>query len=164
MHTSTERRGTLRQLAVDFVIPRVWQCCGSGMFILDRNFFHPGSRIRIFSIKDPGSELKNLRILSQKIVSKLSEIWSGFSSQIRIPNPDQFCGSMKFWNGSGCGSGSAHPYLWPMDPDADPGGQKTYGSYGCGSAALIWILIFYPSRIPDPEAKKAPDSGSATLL
>jgi hypothetical protein len=32
---------------------------------------------------------------------------------------------------------------------------------------MIWILIFHPSRIPDPGVKKAPDpgsgSGSATL-
>ncbi len=40
------------------------------------------SRIRIFSIPDPnffhpGSASKNLSILTQKIVSKLSEIWSG---------------------------------------------------------------------------------------
>jgi hypothetical protein len=27
----------------------------------------------------------------------------------------------------------------------------------------IRILIFYPSRIPDPGAKKAPDPGSGTL-
>jgi hypothetical protein len=26
------------------------------------------------------------------------------------------------------GSGSSDPYLWLMDPDADPGGSKTYGS------------------------------------
>jgi hypothetical protein len=29
------------------------QCCGSEMFIPDSNVFHPGSRIRIFSIQDP---------------------------------------------------------------------------------------------------------------
>jgi hypothetical protein len=42
---------------------------------------YPGSWIRIFSIPDPGSgstfTSKNLSILTQKIVSKLSEIWSG---------------------------------------------------------------------------------------
>jgi hypothetical protein len=43
------------------------QCCGSAFFpswILDPNFF----------IQDPGSASKNLSILTQKIVSKLSEI------------------------------------------------------------------------------------------
>ncbi len=69
------------------------QCCGSGFLsrIPDPNFFHPGSRIRVFSILDPGSEFfpsripdpnffhpgsaaKNLSILTQKIVSKFSEI------------------------------------------------------------------------------------------
>ncbi len=36
------------------------QCCGSVMFIPNQVFFHPGSRIRIFSILDPGSASKNL--------------------------------------------------------------------------------------------------------
>jgi hypothetical protein len=30
-----------------------FQCCGAGMFIPDPNFFHPGTRIQIFSIPDP---------------------------------------------------------------------------------------------------------------
>ncbi len=49
------------------------------------------SRIRIFSfsISDPGSASKNLSILTPKIVSKLSEIWSG----LFIPDPDQCCGT-----------------------------------------------------------------------
>jgi hypothetical protein len=52
----------------------VKQCCGSGMITPHPNFFHPGSRIRI----------KNLDIVTQKIVSKLSEIGSGWF----IPDPD----------------------------------------------------------------------------
>jgi hypothetical protein len=40
------------------------QCCGFGMFIPDPNFFHPASRIHI----------KELKYLTQKNVSKLSEI------------------------------------------------------------------------------------------
>ncbi len=77
--------------------------------IPDPNFSHPRSRIRIFPIRDPGSATKNLSILTQKTVSKLSEISSG----LLIPDPD----------------------------------------------------FFYPSRIPDPGHKRAPDpgSGSATL-
>ncbi len=34
--------------------------------------------VRIFSIPDPGSASKSLSILTQKIVSKLSKIWSGY--------------------------------------------------------------------------------------
>jgi hypothetical protein len=45
------------------------QCCGSGMFIRDPNFFHPGSRVK--KIPDPGSVSKNLSIFTQKIVSRL---------------------------------------------------------------------------------------------
>ncbi len=44
---------------------------------------YPGRRIRIFSIPDSGSASKNWGILTQKIVSKLSEIWSG----LFIPDP-----------------------------------------------------------------------------
>ncbi len=33
-----------------------------------------------------------------------------------------------------------------------------------GSGSRIRILIFYPSRMPDPGVKKAPDPGSATLV
>ncbi len=38
--------------------------------------------------------------------------------------------------------------------------------YGPGCSSRIRILTFYPSRIPDPGVKKAPDpgSGSSTLL
>jgi hypothetical protein len=35
--------------------------------------------------------------------------------------------------------------------------------YDPGCSSRIRILIFYPSRIPDPGVKKAPDPGSATL-
>ncbi len=42
------------------------------------------SRIRIFSIPDPGSASKNVSILTQKIVTVLSEIWSW----LFIPDPD----------------------------------------------------------------------------
>jgi hypothetical protein len=49
------------------------------MFIPDPDFFHPGSRIL-----DPGSASKNLSFLPQKIVSILSEIWSG----LFLPDPD----------------------------------------------------------------------------
>ncbi len=53
------------------------------MFIPDPIFFHPGSRIQ--GHNDPGSRIQ-IRIkefLTEKIVSKLSEIWSGMF----IPDP-----------------------------------------------------------------------------
>ncbi len=52
----------------------LFQCCESGMFITDPNF----------PIPDPGSASKNLSILTQKIVSMRSEIWSG----LFISDPD----------------------------------------------------------------------------
>ncbi len=36
--------------------------------------------------------------------------------QVSFHCPNQYCGSMTFW----CGSGSADPCLWLMDPDPDP--------------------------------------------
>jgi hypothetical protein len=56
-----------------------------------------------------------------------------------------------------------NPKKWFPDPDflpvPDPGSR---GQKGTGSR----ILTFYPSRIPDPGVKKAPDPGygSATLV
>ncbi len=73
-------------------VPQHWfylhmkQCCGSGMIIPDPKFFHSGSWIKGFT--DPGSRSasasKNLSILTQKNVSKLSVIWS----KMFIPDPD----------------------------------------------------------------------------
>jgi hypothetical protein len=58
------------------------------MFIPDPNFFLPESWNQSKMIPDPGYVsaffLKNVSILAQKIVSKLSEISSGLS----IPDPD----------------------------------------------------------------------------
>ncbi len=72
------------------------QCCGSGMFVPDPNLFHPWSefipsRIRIYSFPNPnffhpGSASKNLSILTQNIVSNLSEIWP----RVFVPDPDFF--------------------------------------------------------------------------
>jgi hypothetical protein len=61
-----------------------FQCYGSGMFIPDPNVFHPGSRV--IRILDPGSGFtsKLFKYFNPKIVSKLSEIWSGMF----IPDPD----------------------------------------------------------------------------
>ncbi len=64
-----------RGLLYYFLILIPFQCCGSGMFIPDQNFFqpgfwirffHPGSRIRNLSVPDPdpGTASKNLSILT----------------------------------------------------------------------------------------------------
>jgi hypothetical protein len=58
------------------------QCCGSGMFFPDQNFFHPGSRVK----QIPGSRIRiilRIKKFNPKIVSKLEEIWSGMF----IPDP-----------------------------------------------------------------------------
>jgi hypothetical protein len=48
----------------------------------------------------------------------------------------------------------------------DPGFASKNLSMGCSSGSRIRMLTFYPSRIPEPGVKKAPDpgSGSATLI
>ncbi len=69
-----------------------------------------------------------------------------------------------------CGSGSFIldpnfflPGSWIPDPNFFSPGCRKYDS---DSSFRIRILIFYPSRIPDPGIKKAPDLGSesATLV
>ncbi len=62
---------------------RLW-LARAGWFLSISSRADPGclSRIWIFSIPDPAS--KKLSILTQKIVSKLSEIWSGMF----LPDPD----------------------------------------------------------------------------
>ncbi len=45
----------------------------------------------------------------------------------------QCWGSVTFWYGSVRGYGSSDQYLLLTTPDADPGGPKTYGSYGSRS-------------------------------
>ncbi len=66
------------------------QCCGFGMFIPDPNFFHPGYRVKKIPDPESGSASKNWStvFLTQKIVSKLSEIWSGMLFRIWTPDPD----------------------------------------------------------------------------
>ncbi len=107
--------------------------CWSGMFILNL-----GSRIRIFSIPDPGSKFfpswipdpgseffpsrmldpgsasKNLSILTKKkMVSQHSEIWSG-----SIPDPDSGSESWLF----------TYPGSRSWIPDPESRGQKGTGS------------------------------------
>jgi hypothetical protein len=50
------------------------QCCGSGMFIPDPNFFHPGSRFRFFYIPDPHQQRISVFFLPKKLFLKLSEL------------------------------------------------------------------------------------------
>jgi hypothetical protein len=95
------------------------QCCGSGMFIPDPNFFHPGSRIRMFSIPDPGSRIriKEFKYFCPK--KWFISSWkydSGYSSRIQIPDPD-------------------HDFLSNPDP-----GVKKLPDPGSGSATLVTII------------------------
>jgi hypothetical protein len=86
------------------------QCCGSGMFIPDPTFFHPGSRIPDpnFSIPDPGSRIRIKEFQSfnpKKWFLSSRKYDPGCSS--RIPDPD--------------------PYFLPI-PDPGSRGQKGTGS------------------------------------
>ncbi len=60
------------------------------------------------------------------------------------------------------------PYRIQIFSNSDPGSASKNLSiltqkYDQGCSSRIRILIFYPSRIPDPGVKTAPDPGSATL-
>ncbi len=63
----------------------------------DPNFFQPVSEFFPPRFPDPGSASKNLSILTQKIVSKLPEIWSGLfipdsdPEFLSIPDPGTRC-------------------------------------------------------------------------
>ncbi len=74
--------------------PSFKECCGPGCLSWIRIFQIPDSRSRVKSFPDPGSASasKNLSILTQKIVSKLSEIWS----KMFILGPDPGSGSWFF--------------------------------------------------------------------
>ncbi len=56
------------------------QCCGSGMFIPDPNFYipDPDPRSKVKKIPDPGSRIrirfKEFKFLTQQVVPKLEEI------------------------------------------------------------------------------------------
>jgi hypothetical protein len=83
------------------------------------NFFHPGSRVK--KISGSGSASKNLSILTQNIVAKLSEIRC--LSRIRIPDSD-----LDFYPS--------------RIPDPGSGGQKGTGSRGQkGTGSRIRIRI-----------------------
>ncbi len=86
---------------------------------------------------------------------------------LKIVTTLQCCGSVTFWYGSGCGSGSSDPYLCLTDLDADPGGPKTYGSYesgsGCGSTTLLSSKKYGLDPGPKIRKKLIPDPGSRGL-
>ncbi len=70
---SPENMGEKKRLATEVWIIikrddtlRIWQCCGSGMFIPDPNFVHPGSRIKKIPAPGSGSASKNLSIFDPK--------------------------------------------------------------------------------------------------
>jgi hypothetical protein len=97
---------------------------------------YPGSKffpswIRIFSIPGPGSASKNLStgIFTQKIVSKLSEIWSG----LFIPAPNFFTHP-----GSRCQKGTESRI-------------RTATLHKRPSLALQWSVPLQPSMVLDPK-------------
>jgi hypothetical protein len=77
--------------------------------IPDPNFFHPGSELFSSRIPDPH---QNLSFLNQKIVSKLSEIWSG----LFIPEPDPGSGSRSFIHPGSRIQGSKRHRIPELDP------------------------------------------------
>jgi len=53
------------------------------------------------------------------------------------------------------------PYLWQMDPD--PGGPKTYGSYGSGSALLLCIPSSFYNHCTRLFSELDPKHGCASV-
>ncbi len=104
-------------------------------------FFHSGSRIRIFFIPDPGSASKNLSILTLKIFLSSRKYDPGCSSRIRILifYPSRMQGSKRHWI---------------PDPDPQPTGLKS-----------IWSVAGWCSRCrsPTPSSWSRWSSPSTTL-
>ncbi len=78
------------------------------------------SRIRLFSIPDPGSASKNLNILTQKKWFLSSRIYDPGCSSFWIPDPD--------------------PDFFPPSRIPDPGVKKAPDP-GSGSATLLWCVF-----------------------
>ncbi len=90
-----------------------FQCCGSGIFIPDPNFFHPGSRIRIKEFKffnskkwflssrkyDPGCSSR-IQILKFYLQDPGYRCLKGSGSRFRIRNTGYF-----YWVRNSCRSG-----------------------------------------------------------
>ncbi len=75
---------------------RTYQCCGSGMFIPDPNFFHHGSRIRILPVPDPWSLIKDFKYFNKKkLFLRLRKYDPGCSYRIRIFYPSRIQGSKR---------------------------------------------------------------------
>ncbi len=110
------------------------QCCGSGMFIPDPTFFHPGSELSPFRIPDPGSASKNLSILTPS--SRKYD--PGCSS--RIPDP-----------GSGCWL-STHP------------GSRIQGSKRHRIPEIVTLHPVYFLHVVDPYVFGPPGSWYIIIL
>jgi hypothetical protein len=85
---------------------------------------------------------------------------------IRIRNPAFFHPGSQIGTVSIPGPGSAWKNLSILTPKETKKWFLSSRKYDPGCSSRIRILTFYPSRIPDPGVKKAPDpgSGSATLV
>jgi hypothetical protein len=107
------------------------------MFIPHPTFFHPGSEFVPSRIPDPSFFLPGCRI----------RIFSIPDPNFSIPATGSASKNLSILNPKNC-----FLALGNMTRFVHPGSR-------------IPILIFYPSRIPDPRVKKAPDPGSgfATL-
>ncbi len=103
-------------------------CTGSGSGPFDTKI------CIIFSIFFSKCSNSNL-ILYIKVLEKCCS--SPIITCIHWPGLKQCWRSVTFW----CGSGSSDPYLWQTDPDGDPGGSWTHGSYGSGSGCGFGTLV-----------------------
>ncbi len=101
------------------------QCCGSGMFIPDPDFVHPGSRIRIpdstTSPKEEGKIFcghKYHKIVNNFIFEEIEKIFLAKTLRIIILSSEKFVNSYKKYE------------VW------DPG-SRTQGKKGTGSRIRI---------------------------
>ncbi len=131
---------------------------------------YPGSRIRIFSIPDPGSASKNFKYFNPKKWFLSSRKYDpGCSSQIRIPDPGSRgqTGTGSWIQGSkrhrildpGVKKASDPRSRVPKAPDPRSRGQKDTGAWIQGSKRHR-ILNPGVIKAPDPRSRSHKDTGS----
>jgi|LakMenEpi03Aug12_release.lakeMendotaPanAssembly.Ray.scaffolds.fasta_scaffold1121098_1 hypothetical protein len=84
-----------------------FQCCGSGRFVPDPNFFHPGFRIQDQIDSGFRIRIKNLSILTKKLFLSVGKYDLGCSSRIRMELDLDFLPIPRIKKASDPGSGSA---------------------------------------------------------
>jgi hypothetical protein len=124
------------------------QCGGSGMFISDPTFFHPGSRIPDPNCLHPGSRIliKEFKYFNPKKAKKWflnsKKYYPGCSSRIPDPDADFLPSRIRMLNFSHPGSRIQGSKRHPI-PDPDP--------QHCRNENSIYVFLFWELARPQSQ-------------